>query len=416
MIISEIDREKVALFRFGIISALITGSTDATMSIHGYLKSIENREYIDPRSGRTVTFSCYTMETWYRNYRKFGFEGLKPAHRSDIGQSRKINDEISSSIGYYLREYPRLPATVIYQKLVETNIIDEEDLSLTTITREVNRQKKASNAEYSKKEMKRYEKDHINEVWCADTCVGPYITVNGEKRKTYIIGYIDDASRFIVGIDVFFEDNTINLISVTKSAVTKYGKPKLFNFDNGSNYKSHQMQMVAARIGVVINYNPPYTPTSKSKIERYWLTLKSHFLAAIKPSDYHSLDEFRADLMKYVQKYNQTVHSSIGMTPQDRFFKESEKIIRLNDNDIEKSFLFEDERTVSADSVIVLNKTEYEVDSIYRCTKLTVRYSPDLRKVYIVNKETGELTPISLLDKHANSKFKRKKIKFTEEN
>ena len=46
-----------------------------------------------------------------------------------------------------------------------------------------------------------------------------------------MIALIDDASRFITGIDVFFNDNFVNLMSVIKSAVSKFGRPVRFNFD-----------------------------------------------------------------------------------------------------------------------------------------------------------------------------------------
>lgn len=82
--------------------------------------------------------------------------------------------------------------------------------------------------------MRRYERPHINEVWCGDSSVGPHLTdADGKKHRIYIIALIDDASRFITGIDVFYNDNFINLMSVMKSAVSKYGRPKVLNFDNG---------------------------------------------------------------------------------------------------------------------------------------------------------------------------------------
>ena len=80
---------------------------------------------------------------------------------------------------------------------------------------------------------------HINEVWCGDSSVGPALTMpDGKKHRIYIIALIDDASRFITGIDVFYNDNFINLMSVMKSAIAKYGRPKIFNFDNGKSYKN----------------------------------------------------------------------------------------------------------------------------------------------------------------------------------
>ncbi len=51
--------------------------------------------------------------------------------------------------------------------------------------------------------------EHINEVWCGDSSVGPYLKVDGKKQRTYIIALIDDASRMIVGIDIFFNDNFV---------------------------------------------------------------------------------------------------------------------------------------------------------------------------------------------------------------
>ena len=81
--------------------------------------------------------------------------------------------------------------------------------------------------------MRRYERAHVNEVWCGDSSVGPYLkTKDGRKHKVYVIALIDDASRYIVGINVFFHDNFANLISVMKSAVAKFGVLKLFNFGN----------------------------------------------------------------------------------------------------------------------------------------------------------------------------------------
>lgn len=112
--------------------------------------------------------------------------------------------------------------------------------------------------------------------------MGPYLkTDDGKKHQVYIITLIDDASRFIVGIDVFFHGNFVNLMSVIKSAVAKYGRPQLFNFDNGRSYKNKQMELLAAQIGSVIHYDQPYSPTQKAKIERWFRTMKDQWMAGL---------------------------------------------------------------------------------------------------------------------------------------
>lgn len=53
-------------------------------------------------------------------------------------------------------------------------------------------------------DMHRYERPHINEVWCGDSSADPYLkTPDGKRRRVYVIALIDDASRMVVGIDVF---------------------------------------------------------------------------------------------------------------------------------------------------------------------------------------------------------------------
>ena len=89
---------------------------------------------------------------------------------------------------------------------------------------------------------------------------------DGKKHRLYIIALIDDASRFITGVDVFYNDNFVNLMSVMKSAVSKYGRPKVLNFDNGASFRNKQMELLAARIGTVLHYCEPYTPIQKAKI------------------------------------------------------------------------------------------------------------------------------------------------------
>jgi len=138
--------------------------------------------------------------------------------------------------------------------------------------------------------------------------------------------------------------------------------------------------------------------------------MKDQWLASLDIRDFHSLDELRGNLFAYVQKYNRTVHSALkGKSPQERFFSEPEHIRRLSDTDIESSFLLELERRVSSDSVIVIDQIEYEVDYRFAKQRIRLRYSPDMKDIFIVEAD-GTLTPIRLLNKTENAYIKREKI------
>ncbi len=137
--------------------------------------------------------------------------------------------------------------------------------------------------------------------------------------------------------------------------------------------------------------------------------MKIQWLAELNPSNFHSLEDVRNDLFKYVNKYNNTPHSSLEYrTPQDRFFKESSLIRKLSDDSISRNFLMEIERRVTRDGLVSISNRMFEVDNQYCRKKVTLRYTADLSDVYIVENEGNTLTPVKLLNKHENSRVKRK--------
>ena len=402
-------KQDVALLRYTAIAPVVTGLGDAYGSNNDYYREISEKGVTGP-DGKVYHFHPDTLQRWYSAYKKQGFEALMPRDRRDAGKSRKIDADLLEQLTYFVEHYPRMPATEILRKLEENGSVTDGQVSLSTITRCVSNIRRSAGASPNR-DMRRYERPHINEVWCGDSSVGPRLKgPDGRKQRVYIIALIDDASRFITGADLFYNDNFVNLMSVMRSAVAKYGRPKVWRFDNGRTYRNRQMDLLSARIGTTLSYCQPYTPQGKSKIERWFLTLKDHWYASLDLTEFRSLDELRGSFQEWVRKYNQTRHSFLrGKTPQERFFSEPEQIRRLPDQDFDRSFLLETDRRVSADSVIVIDHVEYEVDCRYAKQKLRIRYSPDMKEVYIVEQD-GTLTPVRLLNKVENASVKREKF------
>ena len=402
-------RHDIALMKYSAIAPVISGLPEQYKSFSEYFREVSDRGITHPDGGLRH-YAPTTLAKWYEVYLKNGFDALQPAGRSDEGKPRKLDDALMEQIIYLKEHYPRMSAAAIYRQLKSNGSIRHGELSESTVLRFINRiavEKKLTNNQ----DMRRYERPHINEVWCGDSSVGPYLkTPDGKKHRVYVIALIDDASRMITGIDVFFNDTFVNLMSVLKSAVSKYGVPRVLNFDNGSAYKNRQMELLAARIGSTINYCRPYTPTAKAKIERWFRTMKDRWMASLDMRDFHSLEELRGSLLAFVRAYNLSSHSSLqGRSPQDRFFSEPEKIRRMEMQKIEESFLLELERRVSADSVIVIDQIEYEVDYRFARQRITLRYSPDMKDIFVVEHD-GSLTPIRLLNKQENASIKREKV------
>ena len=402
-------QQEIALMRYGAIAPLVSGLDENYPSKTAFYTEISNKGIVGP-DGRVHHYAPATIEKWYLDYQNHGFDALVPKSRADAGMSRKLDDDLQERIRYFKTNYPRMSAAAIYRQLKTDGSIINGQVSESTICRFVN-QLQNELRQTPNRDMRRYERPHINEVWCGDSSVGPRLTdKDGKKHRIYIIALIDDASRFITGVDIFYNDNFVNLMSVMKSAVSKYGRPKVLNFDNGKSYKNRQMELLAARIGTTLSYCQPYTPTGKAKIERWFRTLKDQWMAGLDMQDFHSLDELRGSLYSYVQRYNQTPHASLrGMSPQNRFFSEPEQIRRLSADDIGKDFLLEIEHRVSADCVIVIDQIEYEVDYRFARQRIRLRYSPDMKDIFVIETD-GALTPIRLLNKTENALIKREKV------
>ena len=390
---TEEEKNEIALKRYNMVAPLL---------IDPELYP-SNREFFRVQGHKlhkegVTTIHARTIERWYYKFKKGGFDALKPQTRVDFGKPRKGKDVIDQIV-ILKRNYPRLSATGILKMLRESGVTKDQ-ISLSTVNRVVNSiPKEQMNVE----PMYRYELEHINEVWCGDSSHGPYLYRDKAKVKLYIIALIDDASRLITAARIFEADNTINLLSTMKLAVSKYGKPKRFNFDNGSNYKNAQINIVTARLGVGVHYCRPYNPEVKAKIERWFKTLKSQWMSTLNYSEFHSVEEYQVSLNEYVNTYNNNVHSSLnGLTPMERYLKEAELVKKIDEYSLEKDFLFEIERRVSIDNIVVIDNKEYEVPAVYSSKKVRIKYLDPKDGVFIVdNDKQIEIKP---LDKKANAK------------
>lgn len=409
---SERNRE-IAMGRYNLVRFVLDHASE--FSTRSEACEYASRHPYTTPSNIIVRASGYTIGRWVRMYEKEGYDALIPKERSDAGINRKFTPEVKLEIIRLITEHPRIPCTVIHQKLIDRGFLSYGELSLSTITRFTNKARADLHLEKEKgeRELRRYEKSHINEVWYGDSTNSVYITdESGKRRQVYIIAFIDDASRLITGCQAFFNDDTSSLIETVRSAVVRYGCPQLFSFDNGKNYRSHQIGLLAGRLGISVNYAPPYTPTSKGKVERFFLTLKKQWQSCLSLDERKDLNSLRASLSDYVHRYNHAPHSSLPnqCSPIERFTKEGRLVRCVDEEEVHELFLLEDQRKVSADGVIRMNSTEYETDYAFARRTVTVRYTRDYSEVYIQT-ENG-LVPVQRLNKQENGDMHRRTYRF----
>ena len=394
----------IGLFKFGIIAPAIN-HTHEYSSNEQFFDAIKDKTYTF--NGKEYQFSKYTLKRWYYMYKKEGFNKLEKSKRKDKNKSRKLNNDTIQRIITIRENYPKCTGTAIYNKLIDENYINKEEVSLATVLRYIKKNNLKSN-QVSNIERRMFEMEFVNDCWQSDTSDGPYITIDGEKRRAKLIMFIDDKSRMITGYDFFFNDNAINMQKVLKKAVKKYGIPKKLFVDNGGPYSNKQLSLICASLGIILINAKPYSPESKAKIERSFRTIKDGWMRCTDWNSFKSLEDAKDSLTNFLyNNYINKKHSSTNETPNERWHNEYKLVKYKEEEIIEKMFLHRINRKVRKDMTVKIENEYYEVPYKYVGLTIEIRYDPTiLENVYIFEDEEQKET-CKKVDKVSNSKVKR---------
>ena len=410
--LSDEVRNAIALKRFSLISPILNGQVNNRWE---YYVQISSTPIEMPYYGISK-YAPKTIESWYCDYMRGGLDALKPGYRADKGSSRKIDAELAEKILEVKKAYPKAPNTVIYDKLIEDGIVKEGQISLTTLYRFLNSSNcKNIQETEEKKEIKRFAHQYINELWYGDVMYGPYIQEGRKKKPTYLMAYIDDASRLVAHAEFYYTQNLESLRHSFKEAVLKRGIPTLLYTDNGKIYRSQQFEFMCANIGCSLIHSKPFVASSRGKIERFFLTVRKRFLSQLNMNEIKSLEELNLRFWKWLDEdYHKKPHSSLnGSTPLDFFMSQISRVKLCTDPaQLEEKFLLSIKRKVNHDGTFPINKILYETDIKFAGQRVEVRYDPQWLDIpfmpvfiYHEDKKVGEAVQVNF---HDNAHMKRK--------
>ncbi|SHI06480.1 DDE-type integrase/transposase/recombinase [Clostridium grantii] len=397
---------EIASIRLALIAPAINNTFTEKSKI-AYYRRVSTTPVKLP-NGNSVLYSPGTLSNWESDYNRFGFDALLPKTRSDVGKTRKLTDVAIEHIFTLKNTFPKINATLIYHKLIEDGFINEKNVSLSTIQRFIKNNDLKSARCINMKDRKAFEEEFATGMYQGDTCYGPYITENGECRRTYLIMLIDDKSRLIVGGRFFYNDNSYNFQKVLKEAVARYGIPNKLYLDNGSPYKNEQLSLICGSLGIVELHTMVRDGASKGKVERNFRTLKSRWLNALDTESISSLAELNDELFTYINKHNITLHSSTKERPINRYKSDLAHVKIASDSEwLANCFMNRITRRVNNDATISIDKISYDVPMEFIKQKVEVRYLPDdMDNAYIYYQKVKY--SIRKTNKVENGKTKRK--------
>lgn len=408
--------EQVALFRHGLIADLAR-LEPGTKGLYRLLEVKAAEDYCIPGSPRTRVAE-ETLRTWLRLYRRGGFEALKPKPRKDMGDSRALPQEVKDLLVSIKEDNAELSVQlVIKEALASKKVPSEVLLAPTTVHRLLSRaglmRKDPEDGAASSGDRRRFTFEKAGELWMSDVMHGPSVMVAGrQKRKTYLIAFIDDATRVVPFATFALSENTAAFLPALKQAIMRRGLPKRLFVDNGSAYRSHHLALVCAKLGITLIHARPYAPQSKGKQERWFRTVRMQLLTRLTEGDTSSLEALNRRLWAYVEgEYHHAPHRGLDQeTPLDRWAKRGDEVKYLDGKvDLDDFFLTEARRKVAKDRTVSLDGIIYEVDAALVGQTVTLRYEagPAQPRTVQVWHDGAKVHDAKVVDVYANCFVKR---------
>jgi len=379
---TEDEKMQVGVFRFGVIGDFVTGPQMSRAEKRRLMREKCVRKRQIPFSEKT-RIGKGTIRRWIRLYNESNgdLKSLFPKDRSDQGKSRAMDDDTCSSL---IELRLQMPSTTVphlveqmnRRKLVTPGIV----LNNSTVYRFLHQENLMIRAGGKPQDRRKFEAELPNDLWQSDVMHGPKVDVDGKMRKSYLIAIIDDHSRLII--------------------------PRKLYVDNGAAFRSKHLEYITASLGIALIHSKPYTPQGKGKIERWFKTVRTRFLA-----DYTAttLAELNAAFDTWLNEdYNQKKHGSTRQTPFNRFTSQIH-CLRTSPANLKDYFRQVARRKVNKDRSITLNGRLYEgpVALIGKRVELLYHESePDKVEVKYQNKSFGMALPVNLT---VNYRVKRDK-------
>ena len=315
--------------------------------------------------------SYRTIGRYVQRFKKEKLLGLVASTktRDDL---KTISDDVIAQAIILRRELPSRSIEDIIFILTSEGFVTRGEIKRSTL------QRRLQQAGYSKRQMmqymktpslvstRRYQKEHRMMLLQGDIKYGPYLPIgpNGSPKQVFWIGWIDDATRYIV-YGRFYSDMTAASVKDSfKMALLMCGKPDGLLIDNGKQYTAYDFKMCASSLGIKVRYCRPYTPQTKGKIEAFNLLLDK-YINEISLKMFNTLERLNASYLAWQEEYyHKHPHAGLKLkTPHETFINDTRNLKMVPQEDLEYAFLERKKRKVSSDATVSFEGRLYELSN-----------------------------------------------------
>jgi putative transposase len=158
------------------------------------------------------------------------------------------------------------------------------------------------------------EIDRANHVWCTDITYIPM-----RRGFLYLVAILDWSTRAVLSWRLSNTMDSSSCVEALEEALSKYGKPEIFNTDQGSQFTSNEFTEVLTSAGVKISMDGKGRWLDNVFIERFWRSLKYE---CVYLNEFEDGIQARDRIGDWIRLYNEErPHSSLDgdRTPMEQY-------------------------------------------------------------------------------------------------
>jgi len=280
--------------------------------------------------------SHHSVTRWAKAYREQGPDGLLARQRP--GAKPKISPAVKKRIVKVKKSHPEYGARRIADVLKRIFLLSASASSVHKTLSDAGMTEKIKPKPVKNLSKPRFfERSRPNQLWQSDI-----MTFRLAGRNAYLIGFIDDYSRYITSLGLYRSQTAALVLETYRRGIAEYGVPREMLTDNGRQYTNwrgktrFEREMKKDRVRHI--RSRPHHPMTLGKIERFWKSIQTEFLMR---AQFGSFDEAVERCAYWVKYYNyKRPHQGIGgLCPADRFFEIAHDLKRTLEQGVEDNAL-----------------------------------------------------------------------------
>ena len=172
---------------------------------------------------------------WLLHYRRGGFDALYPRTRADRGRPRRLSPEVAELLISIKAAHPSWSVRqVIADAGTSGHLADGVHLARSTVHRLLRAEGLMSKptAASDGADRRRFSYRYAGQLWMSDVMHGPTVGDGTRRRKSYLISFLDDATRVSPFSAFAAAENTVAFLPVFKQALIRRGVPQRLYVDH----------------------------------------------------------------------------------------------------------------------------------------------------------------------------------------